>query len=214
MAMRGYLVGVCARNKKDLDEAITRICTERAESWQGAQPELWPPVFAHCMDASSRASMQAAIHSVNEYACEFGARVGLPAPALTAAVNCAGIAGDGLLLRQSEDACLATMAASLHSSLWLVQEAAKGGMVRNKRGSIVLMSSIAASTPRAGQTAYASAKAGIEGLVRASSVELGRFGIRVNGIAPGFIDTRMTACSEHVSSSLAAAQFSESRVDG
>ena len=69
-------------------------------------------------------------------------------------------------------------------------------MMRHRQGSIVLMGSAAAARPRVGQAAYAAAKAGMEGLARGAAPELGRFGVRVNVCAPGFVDAGLTLSSE------------------
>jgi len=65
-------------------------------------------------------------------------------------------------------------------------------MIKRKRGSIVSVSSISALIPNRGQTNYAAAKAGLNAASRALATEVARFGIRVNVVAPGLIETDMT----------------------
>ena len=74
---------------------------------------------------------------------------------------------------------------------WLCARAAQRVMVPQRYGRMVFFSSISARGLR-GQTNYSAAKSGVEGLARALSLELGRFGITVNAIAPGWIQTRMS----------------------
>jgi 3-oxoacyl-[acyl-carrier protein] reductase len=74
---------------------------------------------------------------------------------------------------------------------FLCAQAAQAAMVPRRGGSMVFLSSGSARGNR-GQANYSAAKAGIEALARTLAIELGRFGIRVNAVAPGFIETRMT----------------------
>ncbi|CAM5479864.1 3-oxoacyl-(Acyl-carrier-protein) reductase OS=Streptomyces sp. ACT-1 OX=1609288 GN=SACT1_3497 PE=4 SV=1 [Streptomyces griseus subsp. griseus] len=66
-------------------------------------------------------------------------------------------------------------------------------MMKRRRGSIVTLSSVAGVYGNATQTNYAASKAGIIGLSRSLAKEVGRYGIRVNAVAPGFVDTDMVA---------------------
>src|SRR5262249_31758963 len=66
-------------------------------------------------------------------------------------------------------------------------------MIARRRGSIVAISSVSALVGRPGQTHYAAAKAGLCGLVRSLALEVARYGIRVNAVAPGLVDTESTA---------------------
>lgn len=104
----------------------------------------------------------------------------------------AGVTRDTLLLRMSEEDWAATLDANLTGSYRLVKRAAKG-MLRQRRGRIVLVSSVVALLGSPGQVNYAASKAGLVGLARSLARELGSRGITVNVVAPGYVQTDMTA---------------------
>jgi 3-oxoacyl-[acyl-carrier protein] reductase len=104
----------------------------------------------------------------------------------------AGITRDGLLLRMGEDAFASVVDTDL-TGVYRVVKRAAGPMVRARRGRIVLISSVVALLGSAGQANYAAAKAGLIGFGRSLARELGSRSITVNVVAPGFIDTDMTA---------------------
>jgi len=105
-------------------------------------------------------------------------------------VNNAGVTRDNLLFKMSDDDFDTVMAIHLKGA-FLCTRAAQRYMVEKRYGKIVMMSSRSALGNR-GQTNYSAAKAGLQGMVRAVSIELGPFGINVNAIAPGHIETAMT----------------------
>ena len=105
-------------------------------------------------------------------------------------VTCAGITRDNLIHKLSDEDWDSVLATHLRGTFLAVQ-AAQRPMVEQKAGKMVLISSTSALGNR-GQTNYAAAKAGIQGMARTLSIELGPFGINVNCVAPGFIVTRMT----------------------
>ena len=107
-------------------------------------------------------------------------------------VNNAGIARDGLLMRLSADAWDDVVGTNL-SGVYRLTRPLLRGMMRARWGRIVNLSSVVGRMGNAGQTNYAAAKAGIEGFTRALAREVGSRGITVNAVAPGFIDTDMTA---------------------
>ncbi|MBM4267022.1 MAG: 3-oxoacyl-[acyl-carrier-protein] reductase [Deltaproteobacteria bacterium] len=107
-------------------------------------------------------------------------------------VNNAGITIDGLLLRYREDDWRRTLDTNL-GGVFHCSRAAARFMARAREGRIVNLTSVVASMGNAGQAAYAASKAGIEGLTRALARELAPRGVTVNAVAPGFIDTEMTA---------------------
>ena len=106
-------------------------------------------------------------------------------------VNNAGIAEDGLLLVSSSDKIIRTINTNLVASMTVTKFVLKG-MIKKRFGSIVNMSSIVGEDGNAGQTAYAASKAGIIGFTKALAKEVASRNIRVNAIAPGFIQTDMT----------------------
>lgn len=106
-------------------------------------------------------------------------------------VNNAGITRDGLIMRMSRADWDSVLAVNL-TGAFLMCRAVSRGMLREKQGSIVNISSVVALLGAAGQANYASTKAGLIGLTRALSREFAARNIRVNAIAPGFIETDMT----------------------
>ena len=106
-------------------------------------------------------------------------------------VNNAGITRDGLLLRMTDDQWSDVIDTNLTSTFRLCR-AATEGMLRRRKGCIVNLTSISGIMGNAGQANYAAAKAGIIAMSRSLAKEIGRRNIRVNCVAPGFIDTDMT----------------------
>jgi 3-oxoacyl-[acyl-carrier protein] reductase len=104
----------------------------------------------------------------------------------------AGVTADTLLLRMSEDDWSRVIDTNLTASFRLAKRAAKG-MLRLRRGRIVLISSVVGLLGSAGQVNYAASKAGLVGMARSLSRELGSRSITTNVVAPGFVDTEMTA---------------------
>jgi 3-oxoacyl-[acyl-carrier protein] reductase len=104
----------------------------------------------------------------------------------------AGITRDGLALRMSPEQWREVMATNLDGSFFSAQ-AAMGSMIKNRKGSIIFIGSVSPFLGIPGQANYAAAKAGLVGLARSLATELARRNITVNVIAPGFIDTEMTA---------------------
>lgn len=104
----------------------------------------------------------------------------------------AGVTRDGLIMRMSDDDVNAVIDTNLVGSLRVARRAAKG-MLRLRRGRIVFVSSVVGLLGSAGQSNYAASKAGLVGLARSLARELGSRGITANVVAPGFVDTEMTA---------------------
>ncbi len=104
----------------------------------------------------------------------------------------AGITADTLVLRMSEDDWARVIDTNLTGSFRLAKRAAKG-MLRLRRGRIILISSVVGMLGSAGQVNYAASKAGLVGMARSLARELGSRGITTNVVAPGFVETDMTA---------------------
>ena len=124
----------------------------------------------------------AAGHAVERAAAELGP--------VTVLVNNAGIIRDNLLFKMSTDDWDAVMNVHLRGA-FLMTRAAQAHMIEAKWGRIVNLSSTSALGNR-GQANYAAAKAGLQGFTKTLALELGKFGVTANAIAPGFIDTEMT----------------------
>ncbi len=131
-------------------------------------------------DVSDEAQSQAAVDAV---AAEAGA--------IDALVNNAGVTRDGLALRMSLEDWETVLRANL-TSAFLVSRAAARHMIKKRSGSIVNMSSVVGIMGNGGQTNYAASKAGLIGFTKSLARELSSRSVRVNAIAPGFIDTAMT----------------------
>jgi 3-oxoacyl-[acyl-carrier protein] reductase len=107
-------------------------------------------------------------------------------------VSNAGMTDDTLLLRMGEDSFQRVIDANLTGAYRVAKRAAQG-MLRQRRGRMIFISSVIAFVGAPGQANYAASKAGLIGLARSISRELGSRSITANVIAPGFIETDMTA---------------------
>ena len=110
---------------------------------------------------------------------------------LDALVANAGIVRDGLAVSMEPESFMEVLQTNLAGAFLCAKEAARM-MLRQRKGRIVLVSSIVGLDGNAGQTNYAASKAGLVGLAKSLARELGSRGITVNVVAPGFIDTDMT----------------------
>ena len=142
-----------------------------------------PPddIFSIKCDVTQQSDVDAAFSAVEE---KFG-----PVQIL---VSNAGVTRDGLLLRMGEEDFSSVIDANL-TAAYRVCKRATQGMLRARSGRIILMSSVVAMLGSAGQANYAASKAGLIGLARSLARELGSRSITVNVVAPGPIDTDMTA---------------------
>jgi 3-oxoacyl-[acyl-carrier protein] reductase len=134
------------------------------------------------VDVVVRDSVEAAVHQVAE-------ELGRP----TVLVNNAGITRDNLLFKMTDDEWDSVLAVHLRGH-FLMTRATQGYMTQAGWGRIVNLSSTSALGNR-GQANYAAAKAGVQGFTKTLALELGKFGITVNAVAPGFIATDMTAAA-------------------
>ncbi len=133
-------------------------------------------------DVSSESDVTAAVERI---AGELGAP--------TIVVNNAGVLRDNLLFKMSVDDWDTVMGVHLRGS-FLVTKAAQKHMVEASWGRVVNLSSTSALGNR-GQANYSAAKAGLQGFTKTLAIELGKFGVTANAIAPGFIQTDMTAAT-------------------
>jgi 3-oxoacyl-[acyl-carrier protein] reductase len=146
--------------------------------------------LAVAADVSKREQVQAAVDAV---VAEFGG--------LQILVNNAGVIRDNLLFKMTDDDWTAVMEVHLRGA-FLASQIAQQHMVAARYGRIVSMSSTSALGNR-GQANYSTAKAGLQGLTKTLAIELGPFGVTVNAVAPGFIETAMTkATAERVGSTI------------
>jgi 3-oxoacyl-[acyl-carrier protein] reductase len=133
-------------------------------------------------DVSKRDQVQAAVDAL---VAEFDG--------LQILVNNAGVLRDNLLFKMTDDDWTIVMEVHLRGA-FLCSQIAQQHMVAAKYGRIISMSSTSALGNR-GQANYATAKAGLQGLTKTLAIELGPFGVTANAIAPGFIETAMTAAT-------------------
>lgn len=118
----------------------------------------------------------------------------------------AGINADMLLLQMKEEDFTRVVDVDLTGAYRLAKRAVSK-MIRARRGRIILLSSVAATSGSAGQTNYAAAKAGLIGFARSLAREIGQRGVTVNVVTPGFVDTDMTAALPEARRAEAAAQI-------
>lgn len=147
-------------------------------SRSGEAPDGLPAV---ALDVTNTQSVDDAITRVEE---DFG-----PVDVLVAN---AGITRDTLIVRMSDDDIDAVLQTNLVGAIRCARRVARG-MIKARSGRIILLSSVVWAVGSAGQVNYAAAKAGLVGAGRSLARELGARGITTNVVAPGFIDTDMTA---------------------
>ena len=133
---------------------------------------------------SDAADYNAAMALADQVVADFGS--------IDVLINNAGITRDTLLMRMSEEQWDDVMNTNLKSTFNLTKACLKT-FLKNRAGSIINMSSIVGLTGNAGQSNYAASKAGMIGFTKSMAKELGSRNVRCNAIAPGFIETEMTA---------------------
>ena len=137
--------------------------------------------LAYAGNAADFAETEAVVNKIKE---DFGS--------IDILVNNAGITKDGLMLRMSEAQWDAVLNVNLKSAFNFIHACAPI-MLRQRGGSIINMSSVVGVHGNAGQCNYSASKAGMIGLAKSIAQELGPKGVRANAVAPGFIETAMTA---------------------
>lgn len=160
-----------------------RVAVGYANNSDGAKQtsELCPDSFPVHIDVTDGAGVQDAFGQVEK---ELG-----PVQIL---VNNAGVNRDGLLLRMSEEAWDEVIDVALKGTYRCTKRALPG-MLKQRWGRVISIGSVVGTTGNAGQANYAAAKAGIVGFSKALAREVAAKGITVNVVAPGFVDTDMTA---------------------
>ena len=126
-------------------------------------------------------------------------------------VNNAGITRDGLLLVMDEADWDAVLAVNLKGA-FLMSKAVLRGMIKRRRGSIVSISSVVGRRGNAGQANYAAAKAGLIGLTKSLAREVASRDVRVNAVAPGYIETDMTAALDEAARNTIISQIPLRRI--
>ncbi|MFD7711501.1 3-oxoacyl-[acyl-carrier-protein] reductase [Streptomyces sp. NPDC059785] len=111
---------------------------------------------------------------------------------VSAVVTSAGITRDRPLALMQDDEWDSVLRTNLDGTYNLLRSVVRS-MIRRREGTVVTLSSVAGVVGNAGQTNYSASKAGIIGLTQALAKEFGRYGVRANAVAPGFIDTEMVA---------------------
>ncbi|HYY68162.1 MAG TPA: 3-oxoacyl-[acyl-carrier-protein] reductase [Terriglobales bacterium] len=175
LAEAGATVAAAARNRDNLASVVDEVT--RA----GGSAQAFP------MDVMSDEQIKAASKSILD---TFGK--------VDILVNNAGIARDQLLLRMKRGDWEAVLATNLTAAYLCVQQVVSG-MMRQRWGRIINITSVVGQMGQAGQANYAASKAGLIGLTMALARELGSRNVTVNAVAPGFIATPMTAAlpAEH-----------------
>jgi 3-oxoacyl-[acyl-carrier protein] reductase len=134
------------------------------------------------VDVSQSASVSAAVEEA--LAAHGGACYGL--------VNNAGITRDGLLMRMSDEDIDAVLNVNLKGAFYMVRSLVRV-MAKAREGSIVNLASVVGIMGNAGQANYSASKAGLIGFTKSVAKEFGARGVRSNAVAPGFVETAMTA---------------------
>ena len=170
LADAGYDIAINYAKSSDAADAVAEEIRNR-----GRKAETYP------CDVADFAACQALVKAVEE---DFGG--------IDLLVNNAGITQDGLLARMREEEFDRVIAVNLKSAFNLCRGVVPL-MMRARAGAIVNIASVAGVVGNAGQVNYAASKAGVIGMTKALAKEVARRGITVNAVAPGFIETDMTA---------------------
>jgi 3-oxoacyl-[acyl-carrier protein] reductase len=170
LAKDGFDVGFCFR-----DNAEAAKETEELIRAQGSE------AYAEAVDVADGDAVRQFVRNVEE-------RLGAP----YAVVACAGITRDRALAVMPQEDWDAVLRTNLDGVFNLCR-ATVFGLVRRRAGAVVTVSSVAGLSGNAGQTNYAASKAGMHGFTQSLAKEVGRYGVRANVVAPGFIESDMVA---------------------
>ena len=169
LARAGAKVAVAARALDKLEQLAAEIKTGGGEA------------FPIAIDMDSQASIKEGFTRV---AKEFG-RIDI-------LVNNAGVTRDGLALRMKAEDWDLVLRTNLSGAFFAIQQVLSG-MMRERWGRIINISSVVGEAGNAGQTNYVASKAGLIGLTKSLAQEIASRNVTVNAVAPGFVDTDMTA---------------------
>lgn len=169
LAREGADLALCGQNEQRLQETVA-LCRETGRR-----------VESFLLNVSKGDEVQKAVAAMEK---SFGR--------IDVLVNNAGITKDGLVIRMTEDDWDSVLDTNL-KSIFLFTKAAGKGMMRQRAGSIVNISSIIGLIGNPGQANYAASKGGINAFTKTVAKELASRNVRCNAIAPGFIETKMTA---------------------
>ena len=170
LAMAGAAVTVCARNGE------AAAATAAAIAAQGGK------ALGVAADVSRAADTERIVATCVE---RFGQ--------LDILVNNAGITRDGLALRMKDEDWCDVLAVNLNGAFYCARAALRAILKQKQRGRIINIGSVVGSMGNPGQANYVASKAGLIGLTKALAREVASRGVTVNAVAPGFIDTDMTA---------------------
>ncbi len=161
--------------------AVART-TDKTQKWASAMTgDVAGKVVPVALDVADGPAVNAFVEKTGD---EYGR--------LDILVNNAGITRDGLVMSMEDDQFNAVIQTNLTSAFYFIRAASRL-MVRQRRGRIVNVSSVAGLMGNPGQANYSAAKAGLIGLSKSVAKELAKRGVTCNVVAPGFIDTDMTA---------------------
>jgi len=183
LAEAGATVALAARNEAKLAEVAAEI-----EAGGGK-------AAAFALDVASEESIKAGAKAILE---RFGK--------VEVLVNNAGITRDGLVLRMKRADWDDVLATNL-TGAFLLTQALLSAMLRNRWGRIINISSVVGRTGQAGQVNYAATKAGLIGMTRSLAREVASRGVTVNAVAPGYIETPMTAVLDEKQTAAMIAQI-------
>ncbi len=161
--------------------ATVMLSGTRAEALEALAAELGSRVFMQACNLADKASVEALVPAAEKAMGQ-----------LDILVNNAGVTKDNLFLRMKDEEWDAVIAVNLTAGFRL-SRAALRGMMKRRHGRIIGISSVVGFTGNPGQANYAASKAGMTGMVKSLAAEVASRGITVNCIAPGFIESPMTA---------------------
>lgn len=178
-ASRGIGASIAKRLAAEGFQVVGTATTEAGAAAIGER--LAGQGLGRCLDIADQASVERFFAGLAE-------APGMP----SVLVNNAGVTRDNLLLRMSADEWRAVIDTNLTGLYRMIRPALRG-MIRARWGRIVNLSSVVARMGNPGQANYAASKAAVEGLTRALALEVASRGVTVNAVAPGFIESDMTA---------------------